>query len=356
MILDHAKTRALAARLAAPYRNPSTGVAVAIASPDDVWFEGFDRIDGSNPNPPDDATLFEIGSITKVFTSILLARLVLGGLIGLDTPIRRIAPELSTAPDWITPRTLATHTSGLPRLPVPLWKLPFMSAENPYAAISGRDLADWLERNRPARPPKPGRVRYSNLGVGMLGHALGVATGLGYAEALRQHVLKPLGLDDTVIELSPEHRRRLATPHRKPGRPTPPWDFDALAGAGALRSTARDLVTFGRAVILASRGAGPLAEALAMTLELQVPLPPESTAGQCLGWVKLQPDAGQPPVYFHDGGTLGSSSAFYVAPEPGLVMAVLANRGHNIRMEIGIARSKPLDGVRELGGGASAAP
>lgn len=355
MMLDPSIVRDFAERVAAPYLSDTTGVVVGIATRADSSFQGFGRIDAGRAMPPDQSTLFEIGSITKVFTSILLARRSHAGAIDLDLPIGRIVPVFAAAPDWITPRSLATHTSGLPRLPVPLWKLPFLSAENPYANITTADLAAWLARYRPRRPPKPGQIHYSNLGVGLLGQTLALASGLTYEDAVRRYVLTPLGLDDTCVHLDTDQLRRLATPHRKPGRATRLWDFDALAGAGALRSTATDLVRLGRAVIGAAHGDGPLADAIAMTLAVQVASSEPPLPDQCLGWVKLHPEPAGPGIYFHDGGTRGSSSALFVMPLPGLVVAVLANRGLDLRTQMRLIRSRPDRLVAQLANNLSAA-
>lgn len=336
-------------RIAAPYRHDASGVIVAIVGPGLDLYRPYGRLDRRRDNPPDASTVFEIGSITKVFTAVLAAKLAEDGRIDLDAPIGTIAAEFAGAPEWITPRSLSTHTAGLPRLTVPLWRAIWMNDENPYASIGRNDLVRWMAAYRPTRAPAKGRSpRYSNLGVGLLGEVLAIAAGDRFGTLLERDVLTPLGLSDTRLSLTESMRTRLATPHASRGRETPPWDFDAIAGAGALKSTVRDLVTFGQAAIEGVNGRGPLARAIARTLEVQVPGSHPRTPDQCLGWIRLPAFTRPERAYFHDGGTRGSSSALVVVPEAGVVMAVLANAGITLWRTIKIARSRPEQILAEV--------
>jgi CubicO group peptidase (beta-lactamase class C family) len=165
-MIDAQTTRAWCDRIAAPYRHDASGVIVAILGPDLEHYQSYGRIDHRRNRPPDADTVFEIGSITKVFTAILAATLAEDGRIDLDAPIGTIATEFAGAPDWITPRSLSSHTSGLPRLTLPLWRAVWMSDENPYASIGREDLVRWMAAHRPRRAPMKGQPRYSNLGAG----------------------------------------------------------------------------------------------------------------------------------------------------------------------------------------------
>ncbi len=283
-------------------------------------------IDAEHPSPPDGNTLFEIGSITKVFTSLLLAVLSLRGQIDADAPIASIVPDLAGAPHWITARALATHSAGLPSVPWEVVRERLLKGmRNPYANFSEQNLIEWVGRYRPRRPPRPARFRYSNLGVGLLGFVLGRVHGAGYETALIEEVLQPLGLRDTRIQLSEVLAARLATPHYGSGKPTPPWDLRALCAAGALRSTASDMARFGLAVVDATQGAGPLQAAIRKTLEPQYQI--KKKTGMCLGWVSQQEKSTNPPIYWHAGGTRGSASLLAVCPQAQFAAAMLANYG-----------------------------
>jgi CubicO group peptidase (beta-lactamase class C family) len=351
MTRDGASHRDLWDRLAGPYQSSHGGTIVAILSPElkTAQYRGYGVLDAARPTPPDANTLFEIGSITKVFTSILLAKMILDGRVDLDAPIGSLLAELSSAPAWITLRSLATHTSGLPRVPIPFHKLLFLSLDNPYASFGATELTTWMDGYRPKGPPKSGRgPSYSNLGVGLLGYALAKVAGSTYDAVLKAEVLDPLGLSDTGIVLSADQQARLATPHSSSGKAVRPWDFDALAGAGALRSTAADLASFARAVIGAPEAVGPLHAAICLSLRIQVPPPKAGGPGQCLGWLCVPAAAGRPTIYMHDGGTHGSLSFLAIAPEVKIACVVLANTGPSLWREIRIARSRPLGVLDEM--------
>lgn len=337
-------------RLAVPYRHPASAVVVAIATGDDVHVVYDGLIDAAHPHAPTATTLFEIGSVTKVFTAVLLASLALDGRVDLDRPLSTQVAGFDSLARWITPRSLATHTSGLPRIPAPWWAFPFLSPVDPYAAFTARDLVRWMRRysRRPAVRRPDDQPRYSNLGVGLLGFALGRIAGSDYASALRAEVLRPLALDDTTIELDEARLARFATPHRSNGTPTSAWHFDALAGAGALRSSAADLAAFARAIFAAVNDRGPLAAAIRATLEVQLRAPDARSPAQCLGWSLLPCPRLSLAVHAHEGSTLGSSCAFYVVPRRELAVIVLSNRGLSLSGSLAVARSQPLGIIEEI--------
>ncbi|MEI6108376.1 MAG: serine hydrolase domain-containing protein, partial [Opitutae bacterium] len=187
--------------------------------------------------------IFEIGSISKVFTSLLLAQTVIEGKAALTDPISKFLPpglNLDPKVAGITLEQLATHTSGLPRLPD---NLGATDPLDPYANFTTGRLEDFLRRYHPAATP-PQSMAYSNLGAGLLGHLLERIHGRPYATLLAERITGPLGLPDTVITLSPEQQTRFATPHSGT-MPVKPWQMGSLQGAGAIRSTAADLIKFG---------------------------------------------------------------------------------------------------------------
>ena len=239
----------------------------------------------------------EIGSVTKVFTSLLLAELARTGDVRLEDTVADHLPEgtrLSRGVAAITLEHLACHRSGLPRLPpgVMARGMSRTALADPYADIDEDRLLAALAQTRVRGTPGQAPVRYSNYGVGLLGMLLGRATGGGYEQALITRVLEPLGLRSASFEDTPLHQGH----HR--GRPVAPWHLAAMAGAGGLRASASDLLGFLEAV---RDGGGPLEQAIAETLK------PRSAQGRLrvgLGWFLL----GDGDVLMHDGGTLGSRS------------------------------------------------
>ncbi len=260
----------------------------------------------------------EIGSVTKVFTSLLLADLVLAGTVRFDERIPAfLPPGTPTAPKVsdITLEQLACHRSGLPRLPPGILAHSFSRTAmvDPYADLDADRLIASLSRTRVHGTPGEAPVRYSNYGMGLLGLLLGRATGLGYEEALARRILQPLDLAGTSFADAP-----LRQGHHG-GKPVAPWHLAALAGAGGLHSPAGDVLTFLEAV---RDGSGPLAGAIAETLR---PRADRGRPGVGLGWFMLADG----DLLMHDGGTLGARAEVRVERHSGTAIVVLgdARRG-----------------------------
>ncbi len=270
-------------------------------------------------------TVFEIGSVTKVFTSLLLADMVEHGEVKLDDPISKFLPQTVKVPvrngKEIKLVDLATHTSGLPRLPDNLTP---KDANNPYADYTVEQMYDFLSRCELTRDIGA-QYEYSNLGAGLLGHVLALKAGTNYEALVSRRICVPLGMTDTVITLSPEQKGRLATGHDGAGRAVENWDIPTLAGAGALRSTANDLLKFAAANLgLAKSSLGP-----AMELEQT----PRHEAGSPtmrigLGW-HIASEHGTELVW-HNGGTGGYHSFIGFDKMRKLGVVLLANSANSI--------------------------
>src|SRR5688500_7867389 len=257
----------------------------------------------------DSTTLFEIGSITKVFTSAVLADMAARGEGAIEDSIAKHLPAGVRAPASvgrpITLADLATHFSGLPRLPN---NLSPRDMANPYVDYTPDKLYAFLSAHTPARAPGA-RFEYSNLGVGLLGHLLALRAGSDYETLVRTRVLSPLRMSNTKITLTPADRARLAAGHNAGGQVAPPWDLASLQGAGALRSTAADMLRFLSANIAAhgdSASNRPLARALRLTHQ------PRHNLGAAgadigLGWGIATTRSGA-KIFSHDGGTGGHRS------------------------------------------------
>lgn len=273
--------------------------------------------------PVDERTVYEIGSITKVFTALALADMVVRGEVALDDPVQRFLPEAVRVPRrdslQITLRLLSAQRSGLPRLPSSLRPA---DQNNPYADYDSTRLYEFLSGYALTRDPGA-RYEYSNLGVGLLGFALARRAGLSYEALVRRRILDPLGLADTRITLTPELRARLARGHNGE-REVPGWDLDALAGAGALRSTAADLTRF----LAAAMGLvpTPLDSAFRLTARIQADAGPSLRIG--LGWQVIGPDS--TAAWWHNGGTGGYHSFIGFDPRRRLGVVVLSNSAASV--------------------------
>ncbi|MFJ9945305.1 serine hydrolase domain-containing protein [Streptomyces erythrochromogenes] len=306
------------------------GVVVAAMAEDAVEIRGAGSIGADDSRTPGPDTLFEIGSVTKPFTALALACLVATGRAGLDEPLADLLPAGTAVPSrdgrQISLQHLATHTSGLPRLPrgMLLPALLHPSKPDPYADCTADALLSGLARTRLRAVPGK-RLRYSNLGAGLLGLALARRAGTDYESLITREICAPLGMTDTVVRVDGARSRRSAQGHARRGRPVAPWHLADLAGAGALRSTAADLVAFVRAQW--DGGPGELAEAIRLTRAVEHRRSP--FAWVHLGWSahRLHPRQGAHLQIWHNGGTGGFSSFVGFDPEKRLGVIALANTG-----------------------------
>lgn len=299
--------------------------------------------------------IFEIGSITKVFTAILLCLLIEKGKVDPRAPLRHMSDDLARVPDWITPERLVTHTSGLPGFFMPIWKAMLRSwPGGPYARFSRSDLLAWLDGWCGRAPgSRPSHV-YSNLAFGLLGEAIAMQEGVPFVDLLAERVTGPLGLADTTHHLDERLRTRFARPRYPNGRPAPTWTFDALAAAGCLRSSARDLARFSTCVLRALDAPGTaLDRAIQRSAIPVIGLGRRGSmvpAAQCSGWLLMDPDANGRAVLFHNGGTAGSSCALYICPDRGQACAILSNNGiaGNLWGSIRLSQSNQLGQAQAL--------
>ena len=261
------------------------GVGVVHRGESHAHFYGLVEMDGAVA--PDERTLFEIGSITKVFTATLLADMHLKGEVDLDDPASKYLPStvILRSRDGVdvTLRHLATHSSGLPRIPSNFAPEDSRSG-NPYANYAVEDLYAFLSERRLASTP--GVVHnYSNLGMGLLGHVLALAAGMDFEVLVVERICAPLGMNDTAITLSDDLRDRLAPGHAN-GKQVSNWDIPTLAGCGAFRSTLQDMMIFLNANM---RPEGtPLRGAIELAQTLQRR---EKMSWRKITWRALMPDS-----------------------------------------------------------------
>lgn len=278
----------------------------------EVTIYGYGQIGPDEPRESDGDTLFEIGSITKVFTALLVQRLAEQGKLDWNHPISRYLGDVSFENDAagaITLRSLATHSSGLPRLPD---NLAPEDGLDPYADYAKSDLNSFLASFDPDNLST--EYAYSNLGFGLLGSIAAEAAELGYPGAIAQYVFGPLGMDRSFASYPEEPDANMASGYSS-GAVVPAWTFDALAGAGAIVSSANDLMNLIRAIC---EGKGTdMHQALVATRELQ------DVNGMALGWHTRSDSEGN-TVYWHNGGTGGFASFLAVNPATSQGWLILA--------------------------------
>ena len=299
---------------------PSTGGGVTIG----VVEHGIRRVFSYGMAQPD--SIFEIGSLTKTFTGLILAQLVEQHSVSLNEPVRKLLPPGTVPkPDGpeITLGDLATQHSGLPRLPANLHP---KNPNNPYADYTAADLYAFLAKHGVAQPSNAGFL-YSNLGFGLLGHALSVHAGMSYAALLKKEVTAPLNLSDTTIALSPAQMKRFVQGHSANHKPAGGWDLAALEGAGAIRSTAGDMLTYLEADLHPDAAKmtthTEAAKTLPAALKLQDELRADVGGGMKIGLAWIW----QPVLksFWMNGGTGGYSSYAFFMPECDCAGVVLFN-------------------------------
>ena len=222
----------------------SVGIVVGVIEPTGNRIVAYGNLEKGDKRTLNGDTVFEIGSVTKVFTSLLLADMAQRGEVALTDPVAKYLPPGVKMPERggrsITLEDLSTHTSGLPRLPTNFTP---KDPANPYADYSVDQLYQFLSSYTLTRDIGA-QYEYSNLGGGLLGHVLARRAGMDYEALVRTRILDPLKMSSTRITLSPELKQRMAVGHNAALEAVPNWDVPTLPGAGALRSSTNDMLTF----------------------------------------------------------------------------------------------------------------
>ncbi len=207
-------------KLVQPYVDAEivNAVSIGIVQGDNQWSRHYGQLSAKQQGQPDDSTIYELGSISKVFTGILLADAVVSERVRLDEPIGELLPVLNTknkeVGDSIQLRHLATHVSGLPRLP---GNLKPADPTNPYVDYDREKMVDFMSSVKPRR--KPGeKAEYSNLAVGLLGQLLSMEAKLSYEQLLKKRITDPLKMEETSVILNAEQKSHLAPPHQRRSR------------------------------------------------------------------------------------------------------------------------------------------
>lgn len=300
---------------------PSTHVGVTIAV-----IDHGERLVFSYGVAKDDS-IFEIGSMTKTFTGLILSQMVGQGKVKFDEPVRKLLPEGTVAKpagEEITLLDLATQHSGLPRLPD---NLKPADNQNPYADYTAADMYSYLKKQGVAKPEKTDFL-YSNFGFGLLGQALSDRAGASYSQLLHDEITGPLNMTDTAITLTPEQQVRFLPGYDGRHRPARAWDFAAVAGAGAIRSTASDMLTYLQAnlhpdKLPSSATNTPDGRTLQAALTQSHELRADAMSGMriALAWL-YEPDTGN---YWHNGATGAFNSFGLFNPKADYAVIVLAN-------------------------------
>lgn len=294
------------------------GIAVAVIEDDETNFINIGYANKETKQAVNNKTYFEIGSISKTFTAMALASMVNEGKLKLTDPVQLYLPKGVTLPTLndkpITFLSLANHTSGLPRLPS---NMAFAIPQNPYVDYSVEDMYQFLSNYQ--LPREVGSTpEYSNLGMGLLGHVLSLIDKKSYQTMIQDRVLSPLMMNETFIDIPANEYSKLSQGYNEQLMPTLHWQLPALQGAGALKSTIKDLAIY----LQESMNKNTLTNEFSLTQTTSATFTaPNTSIG--LAWI-IDESSGN-KIFMHDGGTGGYRSfiGFNEQNQKGIV--ILAN-------------------------------
>jgi CubicO group peptidase (beta-lactamase class C family) len=311
----------------------NTGIVVGVISSNGITYYSYGLKSLVTKEVVDENSVFEIGSISKTFTGILLADMVIKGDLNLDDPLQDLLPEGITAPtrngESIKLFHLSNHTSSLPRLPN---NMSPANPANPYADYSEKQLYDFLNGYELTRDIGS-KYEYSNYAAGLLGHVLASKRKLTFEELMVDVIAKPLGMENTRVDFTPQMKKNLAMGHSN-GIEVENWDLPTIAGAGAIRSTAVDMLKY----LAANMGLEKSSLYTAMQLAHKNSGSEDRNPIVGLGWGTLKQDGVE--IIWHNGGTGGyvSFTGFIKGGDKGVV--VLSNSDAGVD-DIGIHLLQP---------------
>jgi D-alanyl-D-alanine-carboxypeptidase/D-alanyl-D-alanine-endopeptidase len=303
--------------------NLGIGIVVGVIDAKGRRIIAYGSLAKDDKRPLNGDTIFEIGSITKVFTSLALMDMVQKGEVSVTDPVSKYLPAAVKVPERngkkITLQDLATQSSGLPER-----EPSNADRSNLYAGYSKEQLYEFLSGYQLTRDIGS-LFEYSNIGVSLLGHALSLRDGKDYEAMVRARILEPLGMNDTAITLSPEMKARLAPGHGINRNPVPNLDFsirEVLAGGGGLKSSANDLLTFLAANLGYTKT--PLAQAMAAEISIRQPTLP-SMVGMEIAYTWIIQTKNGKSIVWHNGSSPGYRTYIGFDPKSRAGVVVLSN-------------------------------
>jgi CubicO group peptidase (beta-lactamase class C family) len=287
-------------------------VSIAIIQNGKVNYYGIKKLNDTIKPSENQQNLFEIGSITKVFTSTVLASLVENKKIKLTDEINSYYPFAFKNNIRLTFQSLANHTSGLPRLPE---NLDLSNNINPYKSYGKAKIEEYLKSFLKCETEPYTKYSYSNLGAGLLGYTLGLSQKTSFQSLLQKKIFDKYKMTSSVTS-SQNLGNRLVKGLNKNGETVSNWDFDALFGAGGILSTTEDLSKFINAQF------NPQNKELELTRKTTFEIKGDTKIG--LGWHKPESKNAE-DLFWHNGGTGGYSSSIFMKVKERTAVIVLSN-------------------------------
>jgi CubicO group peptidase (beta-lactamase class C family) len=304
------------------------GISIGIYDNGTRMYYGYGETQPGNAQIPGPHSLYEIGSITKTFTGILLALQYETGAMHPDTCISYWLPDSLPPMQWnnkpVTASMLSNHTSGLPPLPLNFKMRKGFDASNPYKGYTDTLLYGYFTSFKPYREPGK-NFEYSNMGVGLLGLILQRRFNNNYDALVRKYITGPLNMTRTAQYPQRMRKVNYTTPHNGTGDVVQHWTFEsAFAAAGALHSTAADMLTYAAFVMRPANNL--LGAAVKRSVQPTFTIAAGRKIG--LGWMLLQSNDNE--YITHSGGTGGYRSTLLLHAPSGKAVVVLTNTGNEV--------------------------
>ena len=312
---------------------PSYSLVIGVYKDGKSYIKGYGTVNKEGAAVPSASTVFQIASVSKLFTASLLQLLCDEGVVKMDATLGELIGDsiaLSPAAREVTLKQLVTHTSGFPSIPKPLEVAATRLVakenlmQNPYGHLGPEYIFDYLKTTEDKR--EPGKFEYSNFGMGLLGHVLEIVTKRDFESLVTEKLLVPLDMRDTAISLTPKMKMHLAQGYTGAGEPSPLWTFRALAGAGAFNSDAEDMMRFIRANI---------EEGSVMSRTFKKMHIPQFGGDTGVGWMQptfIDRFVGNQSVVWHNGMVGGYASYVSIDTKAKTGIVILSNKAVDVTM------------------------
>jgi CubicO group peptidase (beta-lactamase class C family) len=299
----------------------SYGLVIGVFKNGKTYIQGYGTIENGQHIKPDGSTVFELASTSKLFTTSTLQLLIDDGELNLDDKIQNLLVDkvkLPASAQHTTLQHLATHLSGFPNLPNSF--IAKMTDEtNPYKDLVDADIYDYLKSCEGKK--SEGTFEYSNFGMGLLGHLLEIKTGQHYEQLVKNRLLNPLQMTNTIVTIDSLNKQKIIQGYDEQGSKAPIWTDHVLSGAGSFLSNAEDMIQFIKANL--NENESIISKSLLKTHMQQL------NGATGLGWIlpdKYDKLVGNQNMVWHNGMAGGYGSFIAIDKTNNYGIIILSNK------------------------------
>ncbi len=308
----------------------SYAIVVGVYKNNKSYIKGFGTTQQGKAIPPNDSTIFELASTSKLFTTSVLQLLVESGELTLNDKIQLHLKDKVTVAKSAENTTLlhlATHLSGFPSLPNSFLQK-MQDERNPYKDLKTQDIYDYLKTCN--EKTTDGTFEYSNFGMGLLGHILELKTNIPYEELIKKQLLNKLGMKNTFVTIDSINKKNIVQGYNELGKPSPIWEDKVLTGAGSFLSNANDMLKFIKANLKTDETL--ISKALIQTHTQQL------NGDTGLGWMMPSSEdnlIGNKDIVWHNGMAGGYTSYLSIDKKNNYGIIILSNKAIDVT-ELGV--------------------